>query len=258
MLPLVDTHVHLLAGLDDGPDTLDEAVAMCRSLADQGARAAAGVAHQNDGYPDNVASRLRSAGGPLAVALTAAGIPVSVFPTGEVMATADLPDRLARGDLLTVADRGKFLLVEMPHGLFVDLRPLASAIRPVRIVVAHAERYEELLHDAGLADSWIAAGCLIQVTTGALANPRSAADARAVRDWVKRGAVHLIGSDGHHLKFRPPSLRPGYEVLKRLAGPAAADRIGHVWPTAMLEGRAVNPPLPAAKSRSWFGRLFGS
>src|SRR4051812_25378968 len=30
VVPLVDMHVHLLAGLDDGPRTLDDAVAMCQ------------------------------------------------------------------------------------------------------------------------------------------------------------------------------------------------------------------------------------
>jgi protein-tyrosine phosphatase len=151
------------------------------------------------------------------------------------------------------------VLVEMPHGLFVDLRPLAAAIRPagVRVVVAHAERYPELLHDPGLAEGWIAAGCLIQVTAAELADPASAADARALKDWVRRGVVHLLGSDGHHLAYRPPRVRPGYEVLRRWAGPAAADRIGHIWAAAMLEGRPVNPPPPAPRGRSWFARLFG-
>ena len=37
MTPLADTHVHLLAGLDDGPPTEDEAVAMCRMLVSEGA-----------------------------------------------------------------------------------------------------------------------------------------------------------------------------------------------------------------------------
>ena len=53
MTPLADTHVHLLAGLDDGPQTADEAVAMCRMLVAEGARHATALAHQNEHYPDN-------------------------------------------------------------------------------------------------------------------------------------------------------------------------------------------------------------
>lgn len=259
MLPLVDTHVHLLAGLDDGPGTMDEAVAMCRMLVAEGARAAAALAHQNDGYPDNLPPRLRQATDRLTAVLAAEQIPLAVRATGEVMATADLPDRLAQGRLLPIADRGQFLLVEMPHGLFVDLRPIATAVRPkgVRLIVAHAERYPELLHDPGLAEAWIAAGCLIQVTTTELADPPSAADGRAMRDWAKRGVIHLLGSDGHGLGRRPPRMRAGYEVLRKWVGPAVADRAGHILATAVFEGRPVNPPPPLPRPRTWFARLFG-
>ena len=47
------------------------------------------------------------------------------------------------GRLLSVGRPEQWLLVEMPHGLFVDVLPLAEALRPlgVRLIVAHAERY---------------------------------------------------------------------------------------------------------------------
>src|SRR5436305_13083685 len=107
MLPLIDTHVHLLAGRDDGPPTADEAVAMCRMLVAEGARTAAALAHQNPDYPDNTPAALRTATADLAAALAAEKIPLAVHPTGEVMLAADFPARLAAGDYLTVADRGR-------------------------------------------------------------------------------------------------------------------------------------------------------
>ena len=43
MIPLADTHVHLLAGLDDGPPTPDVALAMCRAAPTLGVTLRAGV-----------------------------------------------------------------------------------------------------------------------------------------------------------------------------------------------------------------------
>src|SRR5207247_2431655 len=141
MLPPVDTHVHLLAGLDDGPRDADEALAMARMLAADGVRMATALAHQNDYYPENDAARLREAAAAFAAELKANDVPLTAYPTGEVMVTPDLVERFDAGQLLTVADKGKFLLVEMPHVLFVDLMPIAAALRSrgVRIIVAHAE-----------------------------------------------------------------------------------------------------------------------
>jgi protein-tyrosine phosphatase len=259
MLPLIDTHVHLLAGLDDGPPDPGVALAMCRMLVAEGARSAVALAHQNDDYPDNTPDRLRDATATLAATLKAENVPLTVYPSGEVMLASDLADRLAAGRCLSVADRGRYLLVEQPHGLFLDVVPLAAAVRPagVRLIVAHAERYPELLHDAGLTERLIGMGCLIQVTARILAEPPSAADERALRAWVTRGFVHLLGSDGHGLDRRQPRMRAGYDVIKRWAGQAAADRIANIWAAAVLEGRSVNAPKPLPPKQGWFTKLFG-
>ena len=259
MPPLVDTHVHLLAGLDDGPRTADEAVGMCEMLAAEGCAAAAALAHQGPAYPENTPARVRSAAADLSAELARRRITLAVHPTAEVMLTPELADDWRAGAVQSVGGHGRFLLVEMPHGLFVDVRPLAAALRAagVRLVIAHAERYEELLYDPAAADRLVAAGCLLQVTAGALAAPRSAADARALRDWARRGLVHLLGSDGHRLGGREPRMRDGYEVLARWAGRPAADRAGGIWGPAVLQGLPVTVPKPLPKPRNWFARLFG-
>src|SRR5688572_3603952 len=116
MIPLADTHVHLLAGLDDGPPTTDVAAAMCRMLVAEGARHATALAHQNDDYPDNTADRLRSSAAILTADLAAKNIPLHVYPTGEVMLSPTLVEDWRAGRLLSYGGHGRFLLVEMPHG----------------------------------------------------------------------------------------------------------------------------------------------
>ena len=59
MIPLVDIHCHLLAGLDDGPRTDEDALEMCRIAYEDGTRIIAAGAHQNEHYPENTADRIR-------------------------------------------------------------------------------------------------------------------------------------------------------------------------------------------------------
>jgi len=259
MTPLADTHVHLLAGLDDGPPTADVALAMCRMLVAEGARHATALAHQNHHYPDNSADRLRAAAAALAADLAAKQIPLSVYPTGEVMLAPTVVEDWQAGRLLSVGDRGQWLLVEMPHEGFVDALPAAGALRAlgVRLIVAHAERYPELLDDPDLTAKWIAAGCLIQVTARALADPWEPGMEQALKRWVEGGFVHLLGSDGHGLDRRQPILAAGFARLAEWAGRAAAERIASLWGVAVLQGLPVNVPPPRPPSRSWFTRLFG-
>src|SRR3954469_18798402 len=101
MTPLADTHVHLLAGLDDGPPTPDEAVAMCRMLVAEGARHATALAHQNEGYPDNLPERMLASAAALSATLAAKDIPLAVYPSAEVMLSPSLVVDWRAGQLLS-------------------------------------------------------------------------------------------------------------------------------------------------------------
>src|SRR5262249_37656077 len=153
------------------------------------------------------------------------GIPLTVFPCAEVMAHPEMEASWRDGTLLSVADRREYLLVEMPHGLFVDLRATARSFRQIgiRLILAHPERHAELLHDAGQIEHLIRAACLVQVPPKSVTAPPTSSDARALKSWVKRGVVHLLGSDGHSLNRRPPRVADAYRQMGRWAGTAAAD-----------------------------------
>jgi protein-tyrosine phosphatase len=260
MTPLADTHVHLLAGLDDGPSTADVALAMCRILLNEGARHATALAHQNHDYPANTADQLRAATAALAALLAEKQLPLSVHPTGEIMLSPTTLDDWRAGHLLSVGDHRQWLLVEMPHDGCVNVLPLAEALRPegVRLIIAHAERYPELLDDLALCAEWIGAGCLFQVTARALAEPWEPGFERALKRWARGGFIHLMGSDGHGIDRRRPVLAGGFGRLAKWLGRSHAAQIAGVWGRAVLEGKPVQVPRPNPNGRSWFTRLFGA
>jgi protein-tyrosine phosphatase len=258
MLPLVDVHCHLLAGLDDGPRTWDDALAMCRTAHADGTRMIAATAHQNETYPDVTPGRIRDAAKRLGELLGAAGVELAAFPTAEVMAHVGVEGSWDTGQLLSVADRGRFLLLEMPHRLFVDLRPTVEALRRrgIRLILAHPERHPEWLHEPGSIEEMIRAGCLVQVSAGSITDPPSAADRRALKDWFRRGCVHLLGSDGHSPRRRPPLLAAAYRQVRRWVGNPAADRIASTNGVAVLSGLPLRVAEPVARRAAWFLKFW--
>ena len=91
---------------------------------------------------------------------------MSVFPCAEVMAQPDTVGDWNSHKLLSVADGGRFMLLEMPHGVFVDLLPMVRRLRHlgVQSILAHPEREAEYLHEAGRIEEMIEAGALVQVS----------------------------------------------------------------------------------------------
>jgi protein-tyrosine phosphatase len=260
MLPLIDVHCHLLAGLDDGPRTWDDARAMCRLAVGEGTQLVAATAHQNERWPGVTPALIREATGRLVGLLACEGIPLEVVPSAEVMARIDLEEDWDRGGLLGVAGGGQYLLLEMPHRVFVDLLGLVGQLggRGVRVILAHPERHPEWLHEPGAIEEMIAAGCLVQVSSGSVTGPASAADSRALRDWFRRGVVHLAGSDGHSPRGgRAPRMRAAYEQVCRWAGTAAADRVFSTNGLAVLRGLPlrVAPPAPYRWWKAFIGRM---
>jgi protein-tyrosine phosphatase len=254
MIPLVDIHCHLLAGLDDGPPTDEVAESMCRLAYEDGTCMIASTAHQNERWDQVTPERIRTATKHLASSLHSLGIGLSVFPCAEVMVEPDTEESWQQGRLMSVADRGQYMLVEMPHGLFVDLTETVRGLRAagVRPILAHPERHEELLHEAGEVERLIEAGCLMQVSASSVTRPSSRREAQALRSWFKRGIVHCLGSDGHSTHRRPPLMSAAYREIVRWVGSSVADQICSTNGMAILQGRALRVPTPEAKGVRWF------
>jgi protein-tyrosine phosphatase len=258
MIPLVDMHCHLLAGLDDGPQTDEDALAMCALAYEDGTRIAAATAHQNESWPAVTPERIRQATARLAQQLRDARIPLTVFPCAEVMARPDADACWRRGELLSVADRGQYLLLEMPHNLFVDLGGLVEDLRRdgVRPILAHPERHPELLHEPDRLAELVRAGCLVQVSAGSVTAPAGRRDGRALRSWFLRGLVHLLGSDGHSPRRRRPGLAEAYHTIARWAGSPAADRVCSTHGTVIAHGLPLHVPRPIPKRTWWIPKLW--
>jgi protein-tyrosine phosphatase len=258
LIPLVDLHCHLLAGVDDGPGTLEEALAMCRLSYAEGVRMAAATAHQNDRWQAVTTDRIRASCRELSRQLAELRLDLSVFPTAEVMVRPTLEADVQRGAVLSIGDHGKYLLIEMPHGPTLDIRQMARNLKDlgVRPVLAHPERQADLLHEPGRIEELIEAGCLVQVSSHSITDPPLPEDYQALRDWFRRGVVHVIGSDGHSPTRRPPLLAAAYRQVARWAGNKAADRIFSTNGMAILTNLPLRISAPLSRPRGWFSRVW--
>jgi len=230
---------------------------MCRMAYDDGVRMMAATAHQNEEWPVNTAERIRAATGAQAAAVQAANLPLTVFTSAEVMVQPAMETLWAEGRIVSIADQGRYLLVEMPHGLCVDLRATIRRLRHagLRVILAHPEQHEELLHEGGAIEALIAEGCLVQISAKSVTSPRNHKDLRAVRNWLQRGVVHLLGSDGHSLRRRPPGIAAAYRQIARWCGAAAADRMASTHGLAVLQGLPLEVAPPRRKRQHWFSLL---
>lgn len=254
MTPLVDIHCHLLAGLDDGPQSFDEAIAMCRIAWEEGVRSVAATAHMSECWPDVTGSLIRESTRQLSARLREIQLPLSVYPSAEIIVRPDLDAAWLRGELLGVSGRSAYVLIEFPPGAFFDLRDVIRRLRQVglRPILAHPERTTGLLRDEGAVAALIREGCLLQASSESLTGPPLSETTQVLKRWTREGLVHFVGSDGHGSEHRVPRMAAAYEQVAHWAGRAVADRVCSLHGLAVLEGRALRVATPQPAKRPWY------
>ncbi|MDA7980513.1 MAG: hypothetical protein MPJ50_17280 [Pirellulales bacterium] len=254
MVPFVDVHCHLLAGLDDGPQTLDQAISMCELAGQDGVRLIAATAHINEDWPNVTPEKIRQSTARLTDALRDRDLPLDIVPSSEVMVVADIEDVWERGELLSIADQNKYLLIEQPHEVFVDLREIVINLveMGLRPILAHPERVPQYLHTPGIIEDLVALGCVLQINADSIARPRRRDDERALRQWAKRGLVHLVASDGHSVDRRPPGISAAFNRLASWTTRQVAIRACSSNGFAVLRGFPLHlPQVMPLKKRTW-------
>lgn len=211
---MIDLHVHILPGLDDGCASADESVELARALASAGVRVAGATPHVSARYP-TTASAAADALAAVRAAVASARIDLDVVAGAEI--ALDRVERLADDDLGALAlGGGDAVLVEFPADAF--LPGVAGALdalarRGFRPVLAHPERNPVVQAAPHRLSGLVETGCLVQVTAAALLRPRTSAG-RAAATLVRSGLAHMLASDVHRPGSRPP-LADAARVLDR-------------------------------------------
>jgi protein-tyrosine phosphatase len=217
---VIDTHCHLLPGLDDGPATLDGALELARVLEGQGVTAVLCTPHYSRAYGATRAEA-EEAGRALAALLREHGVALELHVAAEVSDAMAVSAPLAE---LQARSAGRYLIVEVLSDTpAVLLETVSSRLGEIGLipVFAHPERSRAVQHAPGILDAARSAGALVQVVAPSLVGRWGAAVETAVWNLLDRGRVDLLASDAHGVERRRSHLAPAAELVTRRFGTAA-------------------------------------
>jgi len=235
----VDIHCHCLPGLDDGPQTMAEALALCRALAAEACTTVIATPHQLGRYEGlNGPHRVREAVSELNATLLEQDVPLAVVSGAEVRVDERIPAMFDAGRLMTLADGGRYLLVELPHEVFIDLRPLLVQLgdRDVSPIVSHPDRNAFLVNRPEAVRPWLEDGAFFQVTAASLCGDYGPDVEQAAWHYLSTGIADLVATDAHDLKGHRPRMSDAYQRITQRLGHAVANRVCITNPAAVLTG----------------------
>jgi protein-tyrosine phosphatase len=237
---VIDLHCHVLPGIDDGPRTIDESVALARLAQTEGASVLVATPHVSHHY-DNRAASIAELVAELSAQLE--GQPIRICAGAEIAAMRVpeiAPEELARLGL----GGGRWLLIEPPirastAGLDLVISDLHR--HEHRVLLAHPERCAGFHRDPGRLQSLLDAGALTSLTAGSFSGRFGGQVRRFAWALLEAGLVHNVASDFHDLGSRPPGLAG---ALERGRFGELVDWLTQSVPAAILADSEI-PPRPA-------------
>jgi protein-tyrosine phosphatase len=129
-------------------------------------------------------------------------------------------------------------------------------------IITHPERNMLLQKRLDRLEAWVESGCLLQVTAHSFLG-RFGKQAKQFADrLLHQGLVHIVASDAHDAKHRPPSLNQAYEYVVRACGERRAGMLFEKNPRAALIGAPLEfdfePPDPPKKWYQFWSTLVTS
>ena len=247
---MVDLHCHLLPGIDDGPETLEEALGMARAAYEAGIHRAIVTPHLHLGRYENGLESIRAATAAFAAELQEAEIPLEIGYGAEVRISPELTSLVECGQVpfLGELDRRKVMLLEFPHGhVPVGSDKFAQWLLTRNIIpmIAHPERNKDVMRKLDKIVPFVELGCLLQVTAGSIAGRFGPRALERANELLERGWVHVIASDAHNLTTRRPDLEAGRAAAERIVGEAEAWSLVRDKPLAITQSRFLRTAVAA-------------
>ncbi len=230
---------------------------MARTAVANGISTIIATPHQLGNFGRNLGDDIRRRVADLQRELDKARVPLRVLPGADVRIEAEMVDRLVAGDVLTLGDHRRHVLLELPHELYIPLDGLLASLtqRGMVGILSHPERNQGLLRQPDLLAPLVDAGCLMQVTAGSLCGTFGPECQGLAERMLANGLVHFVATDAHGARKRRPLMRRAFDRVAELASKEMAEELCGLNPACVAEGRPVHPGRrPATPRRSWWGR----
>ncbi len=260
---LGDLHSHLIPGVDDGAQAIEDSLDAVDRMVRAGVRRIVTTPHvtaslTNDAGEfeaymaevDEAWQRVRS--------VVSKRFPEVDFHRGFEVAV-DTPDADLSDDRLKMAGTS-FMLIEWPR-LHVpqNTERVVKRIRDegIKPIIAHPERYSGVDPELAIVGLWREAGAYIQVNHGSLVGRYGKIPQQVAMELLKKGWVDFLSSDYHARGGLKPYIRESREALSDVGADEQFRTLTATNPARLLADENPLPVQPLFVTPGWWDRVKG-
>jgi len=258
-----DLHSHLIPGVDDGAQSIEDSLDAVDQLLRAGVRRIVTTPHLKAsladtpdkfetylGRVDDAWQKVHS--------VVSKRFPEVDFHRGFEVAV-DKPDADLSDPRLRMAGTS-FVLIEWPNlQVPPETERVVRRIRDcgIKPIIAHPERYGGVDPTLAVVGRWREAGAYVQVNHGSLVGRYGKDAQHAAMDLLKRGWVDFLSSDFHARTGLKPYIHEAREALTDVGAAEQFSALTGTNPTRLLADEEPVPVQPFFVTPGLWGRVMG-
>jgi protein-tyrosine phosphatase len=238
---MIDTHLHILPGVDDGPGTIEEALALAKALVQQGIHTAIATPHYNDEFVHLTMVEIRRRVDDLQQELVRHSIPLRLFPGHEALISPELVADVRSGKVATL-NGSRYLLLELWNSAWIpETERVIFELRALGIIpiIAHPERYRSIQQNPDRLHGLLEQGALTQLTAASLSGIQGRAARACAEMLLKKGYVHFIASDAHSDGTRLAAVKQALGIVEYMLGQEEAQQMSEARPCVVVQNEEL-------------------
>jgi len=239
---MIDSHCHVLFGIDDGPTTLEDSITMLRDALADGVNKVICTSHCVPGIKfENEYSVLKPIYDLVVEELKRQKIDLKLYLGCELMVTPLSLEWLKENRIATT-NQTQWLLVEIPYlsnlqfELNVEETFKTLISMGYKILIAHPERYKQIQGDTTKLAEWKAIGCKFQINRTSLLEGAKEIERNLAWQMLDDGYCDVIATDAHRLTNRNITLSDAYALIEKKYGREKADLLFTYNPQRLIDG----------------------
>jgi protein-tyrosine phosphatase len=254
---MIDTHSHVLWGVDDGAESIDDSLNMIQQAYQSGTTVIYASSHDIPNgkyqYPyDLIDLRIEE----LRAYLNKHKMKLEIYKASELFINGDAMSKILSKSYQTYQD-SQYVLVEFNpkniHNTYIQECLDELEVQSCKIIIAHPERYFNTVNEAlSQTLEWIKKGYYIQINRTSILGLHGKLAKKIALKLLIKGYTHLVASDAHDSVERKAQLDDVYAYLNRSFGKRCSEQLLIENPSCI----ALDQPMDLINPLPWYKSLF--
>ncbi|GAM16226.1 tyrosine-protein phosphatase [Mesobacillus selenatarsenatis] len=254
---MIDIHCHILPGIDDGAQSMEDTIKMARAAVDEGIHTIIATPHHKNSKYDNPKEFILPIVEEVNTVLNNEGVDLKVLPGQEVRLYGDVIEGIEKNELLSL-NNTQYLFIEFPSNhvpryaerLLFDLQ-----LKEVTPIIVHPERNQEIIERPEVLYNLVKKGALTQVTASSVSGHFGKKIRNFSYQLIEANLTHFIASDAHNVGNRGFKMAETMELIESKYG---IDLVYYFQENAelLVQGNHVYQETPEPVKKKKFLGIF--